>query len=136
MQHTIADLKRKLPFTEKDIDLDDIIPLSTGKTPYEEWLEDAAEQAEILINSWNLDLTAVTTSRKKRAEIQIVIALTIENLTFQDAVDAQNIQIAGMEMRTFKKLTPEERGQHITLILNRAYEILAGQKPNFYIGIE
>lgn len=133
MINTLSDLKISLPFKGYDLDIEDKTLLSSGKTAFDEWIEDNAEKALQLMQSWGVD-TANTNERKlKRAEIQLLTAYAIEALEFQDTVDPQSLSMSG-ESRSFKKLTAEERGNKVAKIKNDTYFLLFGHYAEAGVG--
>jgi hypothetical protein len=126
MINTLSDLKISLPFKGYDLDLDDKTPLSSGRTAFEEWIEDNTDKALLLLQGWGVDTTDLTSRKLKRAELQLLTAYAIEQLEFQDTVDPQSLSSAG-ESRSFKKLSAEERGNKVATIKNNVYFALFGR---------
>ena len=93
MYNTLSDLKTSLPFKGYDLDIDDTLQLSSGKTAFEEWIEDACERAEFLLQSWGVDFILTGERKLKRAEIKLLAAFAIESLEFQDTIDPQSLEV-------------------------------------------
>ena len=134
MYNTLSDLKTSLPFKGYDLDIDDTLQLSSGKTAFEEWIEDACERAEFLLQSWGVDFILTGERKLKRAEIKLLAAFAIESLEFQDTIDPQSLEVAG-EKRSFKKFSPQERAEKIANTKNDVYFSLFGKYPEIGNGI-
>ncbi|MBP9888877.1 MAG: hypothetical protein KBF93_21465 [Leptospiraceae bacterium] len=134
MQNTLSDIKISLPFKGYDLDIDDKTQLSSGKTAFEEWIEDNCDKALALLQNWGVDVTTADSRKLKRAEIQLLTAYAIEHLEFQDTVDPQSLSSAG-ESRSFKKLSAEDRGKKVATIKDNVYFTLFGKYAENSDGI-
>ncbi len=120
MYNTLSDLKKSIAFKGYDLDIDDKVILSSGKTAFDEWLEDQAERVETIFQLWGVNPHSLSERKLKRAEIKLITAFAIESLEFQDTIDPQSLEVAG-EKRSFKKFTPQERAEKIANIKNEVY---------------
>ncbi|MBE8363448.1 hypothetical protein [Leptospira borgpetersenii] len=132
MINALPDLKALVGVKPSDLDMDDSIELSTGKTEFEEFLESVADNALKLIQSWGYSVPTAPFPRElRRAEVLLIKAEIIEELELLDVVDPAEFQVGGQngERRKMQKLSSEERGDKAASFRNRAYVTLFGRPP-------
>lgn len=103
--------------------MDDVNPLSTGKTEWVTFLESASEFALNKILYWGFQTAPV--ERLKQAEVWLVKAFLAEEEYYRSLNDVASISLVGVQSITTRSMKPNEFNSVVKSFMDKAYSILS-----------